>query len=122
MANDKLFQLIESLTKSEKRYFKLFSKKTNPLGEKNYLKLFDTLEGLDKYEETILIKKLKEQYQIASEQEMPGIQVIEQAYPAERKIKPVRSRIVISTTLITFFFAMLGALLVEEVRFIKEQL
>lgn len=68
------------------------------------------------------IKKLKEQYQIASEQEMPGIQVIEQAYPAERKIKPVRSRIVITTTLITFFFAMLGALLVEEVRFIKEQL
>lgn len=68
------------------------------------------------------IKKLKEQYQIASEQEMPGIQVIEQAYPAERKIKPVRSKIVIATTLITFFFALLGTLLVEEVKLIKEQL
>jgi capsular polysaccharide biosynthesis protein len=68
------------------------------------------------------IKKLKEQYQIASEQEMPGIQVIEKAYPAERKIKPVRSKIVIATTLITFFFAMIGALFIEEVKYIKEQL
>ncbi len=73
----------------------------------------------DEYQE---IKKLKEQYQIASEQEMPGIEVIEKAYPADRKIKPIRSKIVIATTLITFFFAMLGALLVEEVKVIKEQL
>lgn len=68
------------------------------------------------------IKKLKEQYQIASEQEMPGIQVIEKAYPAERKIKPVRSKIVVATTLITFFFAIIGALFIEEVKYIKEQL
>ncbi len=73
-------------------------------------------------ESFVEIKKLKEQYQIASEQEMPGIQVIEKAYPAERKIKPVRSKIVIATTLITFFFAMIGALFIEEVKYIKEQL
>lgn len=73
----------------------------------------------DEYKE---LKQLTEQYAIAAEQEMPGIEIIEKAYPAERKIKPVRSKIVIGTTLITFFFACLAALLVEQVKWLKEQL
>jgi uncharacterized protein involved in exopolysaccharide biosynthesis len=68
------------------------------------------------------LKKLSEQYQIAAQQEMPGIEIIEQAYPAERKIKPVRSKIVIVSSLFIFFFACLGALLIEEIQWIRKQL
>ena len=68
------------------------------------------------------IKKLAEQYEIAAAQEMPGIQIIEPAYAAERKIKPVRSKIVIASTLFTFFFACLAALLMEQIKWIREQL
>ena len=73
----------------------------------------------DEYKE---IKKLAEQYEIAASQEMPGIQIIENAYPAEKKIKPVRSKIVVASTLFIFFFACLGALLMEQIKWIREQL
>lgn len=73
----------------------------------------------DEYKE---IKNLKEQYDIAAQQEMPGIQVIESAYAAERKIKPIRSRIVVVSTFLSFFFACLFALLAEQIIWLKEQL
>lgn len=44
-----LFQLIKSLTKSEKRYFKLSSSLQS--GEKNYMKLFDAIEAQNEYDE-----------------------------------------------------------------------
>ena len=44
-----LFHLIESLTKSEKRFFKLNS--TLQSGEKNYIKIFDFIEKQKKYDE-----------------------------------------------------------------------
>ncbi|MFK8038189.1 MAG: hypothetical protein AB8B74_07875 [Crocinitomicaceae bacterium] len=44
-----LFNLIESLTKSEKRFFKLNS--TLQSGEKNYIKIFDFVEKQKKYDE-----------------------------------------------------------------------
>lgn len=44
-----LFNLIESLTKSEKRFFKLNS--TLQSGEKNYIKIFDFIEKQKKYDE-----------------------------------------------------------------------
>ena len=44
-----LFQLIKSLTKSEKRYFKLSS--TLQSGEKNYIKLFEAIENQFIYDE-----------------------------------------------------------------------
>jgi tetratricopeptide (TPR) repeat protein len=43
--SDKLFQLIKSLTKAEKRYFKLFTSIYG--GRKNYLCLFDTIDAYD---------------------------------------------------------------------------
>lgn len=51
-----LFQLIKSLTKSEKRYFKLSSSLQS--GEKNYLKLFESIELQDEYDE----ESIKEQF------------------------------------------------------------
>lgn len=56
----KLFPLIKNLTKSEKRYFKLFCNKISPGKEKSYLKLFSQMEALEKYDEHKLIKTLNE--------------------------------------------------------------
>ena len=44
-----LFDLIKSLTKSEKRFFKLSSSLQS--GDKNYLKIFDTIEKQEIYDE-----------------------------------------------------------------------
>lgn len=65
---------------------------------------------------------LAEQYALAAQQQMPGVQVIEYAYPAERKLKPVRSRIVVITVFLTFVLSCLGALAFEQALYIKEQL
>lgn len=52
-----LFQLIRSLSKSEKRYFKLSSSLQS--GEKNYMKLFDAVELQDSYDEDAIKEKFK---------------------------------------------------------------
>ncbi len=51
-----LFDLVKSLTKSEKRFFKLSSSLQQ--GDKNYLKIFDCIEDMEVYDE----EYLKEQY------------------------------------------------------------
>lgn len=53
---DELVRLILSLTKSEKRYFKIFSSLQG--GEKSYLKLFDVIEKLEDYNEEKIKKVL----------------------------------------------------------------
>ena len=54
---DDLFQLIKSLTKSEKRYFKLINSKKS--GEKNnYIRLFDAIDKQKDYNE----EKIKKQF------------------------------------------------------------
>lgn len=50
-----LFNLIKSLSKSEKRYFKMYS--AFQAGEKNYLKLFDAIEKQEEYDEEHIKKK-----------------------------------------------------------------
>lgn len=51
--SEELFQLIKSLTKSEKRYFHIhFS------GEKVYQRLFDIVEKQEKYDETEIVERL----------------------------------------------------------------
>jgi hypothetical protein len=47
--SDQLFQLIKSLSKTEKRYFKLFASMQG--GEKKYLTLFDAIASQDVYDE-----------------------------------------------------------------------
>lgn len=54
----KLYSLIQNLSKSEKRYFKLNSKQSVRDKGKNYLKLFDLLEKMPQYDEQELEKKL----------------------------------------------------------------
>jgi hypothetical protein len=54
---DELVRLILSLTKSEKRYFKMFSALQG--GEKTYLKLFEAIEKMEEYDEARVKKIFK---------------------------------------------------------------
>lgn len=57
--SNELFVLIKSLTKSEKRFFKLSS--AIQTGEKNYLKIFDFIDNLEEYNEEELKEEFKQE-------------------------------------------------------------
>ena len=52
--NEALFDLIHSLTKSEKRYFKLMSSRHTIGDENNYIRLFDAIGKQSTYSEAEL--------------------------------------------------------------------
>lgn len=54
-----LFELIKSLSKSEKRYFKLLSSRHTIGDENNYVRLFDFIDKQDVYDEDQLFKEFK---------------------------------------------------------------
>jgi tetratricopeptide (TPR) repeat protein len=56
-----LFRLIKSLTKSEKRYFKLFTSFSGDRKENNSLKLFDAIDDQTEYDEIALKEKFKKE-------------------------------------------------------------
>lgn len=57
-SSDKVFQLIRSLSKAEKRYFKVYTSKQ--AGDKNnHQLLFDAIDKQKEYDETLLKKNLK---------------------------------------------------------------
>jgi hypothetical protein len=56
---DTLFQLVCSLEKAEKRNFKLFIKRSSSNEDLKIIELFDALDKLTDYDETILLKRLK---------------------------------------------------------------
>jgi len=56
-SSDDLFKLVKSLTKSEKRYFKLSVSKYSSAEESNYLTLFDAIDSQQEYDEEKLKKK-----------------------------------------------------------------
>lgn len=55
-----LFDLIRSLSKSEKRYFKIYTTKNKYSDEKQYIKLFDLIDKQTYYDEAKLMKKVPE--------------------------------------------------------------
>lgn len=58
-ASNHLFDLIKNLSKSEKRYFKVFSSR-HTIGEENgYIKLFDFIDKMDEYDEDLVFKHFK---------------------------------------------------------------
>lgn len=60
-ASDTLHRLIKSLSKAEKRYFKIYSSR-HVIGEKNnYQSLFDAIDKQEEYDEDKLFKKFKNQ-------------------------------------------------------------
>ena len=66
--------------------------------------------------------KLADEYALAAQQTMPGIEIIERAYPAEKKLKPVRSKICLAITFLAFILACLGAIAMDQVAYIKAEL
>ena len=52
-----LFDLVQALTMSEKRYFKLFIKKQSTTLQNNHLRLFDAVNAMAQYDEARLKKK-----------------------------------------------------------------
>lgn len=56
--SEQLFRLIKSLTKSEKRQFKILSNRISPQETKKFVALFDAVDGLSQYDETALKRKV----------------------------------------------------------------
>ena len=54
---DNLFVLIKSLTKSEKRQFKLYVGRMDSNEDSKFLKLFNLLDKMDFYNEDLILKK-----------------------------------------------------------------
>ena len=54
-----LFNLIKTLTKSEKRYFKIEASKHGGDKKNHYVKLFDAIEAMNEYDEEALKKKFR---------------------------------------------------------------
>lgn len=54
---DALFQLIRSLTRGEKRNFRILAQLTS--GDKKYVQLFDVIDALEEYDELKIFKKFK---------------------------------------------------------------
>src|SRR5690554_2212606 len=55
--SDELFNLIKSLNRSEKRYFKLFVDSTGGNSPKKYIRLFDLIDQQDDFDEEKILKK-----------------------------------------------------------------
>ncbi|MDH5474519.1 MAG: hypothetical protein OEX22_02390 [Cyclobacteriaceae bacterium] len=55
---DPLFILIKTLTKSEKRNFKLFVRRTNSKEEAKFIQLFDALDTMESLDDKVLFKKV----------------------------------------------------------------
>ncbi len=58
-STDLLFQLIKSLEKGEKRNFKLYVKRNSGGEDLKIVQLFDALDKMEEYDETVLLKKNK---------------------------------------------------------------
>lgn len=54
---DSLFNLIKSLSKAEKRHFKLYAKRTNAERDTKFIQLFDTLDQLKEYDEKEVLSR-----------------------------------------------------------------
>lgn len=55
---DQLFTLIKSLTKAEKRNFKLYANRFDGSGDTKFIQLFDVLDKLPDYDDDLIIKRL----------------------------------------------------------------
>jgi len=58
-ASDELFQLIKSLSKNEKRYFRLFVSRQSESSTKKFVKLFDAIDKQKEYNEAVILVREK---------------------------------------------------------------
>ncbi|MFN8286609.1 MAG: hypothetical protein U0V74_07655 [Chitinophagales bacterium] len=65
---------------------------------------------------------IKEQMEVSLKSNSSSLFVVEGAFAADRREKPVRSLVVLITMLITAFVSILGVMLIEELQDIRKQL
>jgi capsular polysaccharide biosynthesis protein len=65
---------------------------------------------------------IKGQIDVSLKNNESSLFILEEAFPADRREKPVRSLVVLITMLITIFVSVIGVLLIEQIREIKAQL
>ena len=68
------------------------------------------------------LQNIRGQLEISMKNNETSLSVLEVAYPADRREKPVRSLVVLITMLVIGFVSVLGVLLIEQMREIKAQL
>ncbi|HMQ50187.1 MAG TPA: hypothetical protein PKA00_22460 [Saprospiraceae bacterium] len=59
-SKDQLFLLIKSLTKAEKRNFKLYANRIDSTGDTLFIRLFDVLDKMTDYDEEMVLKKISD--------------------------------------------------------------
>lgn len=65
---------------------------------------------------------IRQQMEVALKSNASSLFVVEKATPADRREKPIRSLVVLITMLLTAFISIIGVMLIEQVKDIKEQL
>jgi hypothetical protein len=63
--SESLFFLICSLTKAEKRAFKLYARRSGPDGDVKFVRLFDLLDEQTEYDEAMLLRKMPDLTSVA---------------------------------------------------------
>lgn len=89
-------------------------------GNANYKALIQMQENL--LEELNHWNSLSNQYKAVAGNNFKSLFIIEQAYPAERKDRPVRWIIVVSATLIAFVLSIFASLFFEKYKEIRQEL
>lgn len=88
----------------EQRYKEILSKQNNSTREINSL---FTIKG---------------QMEVSLKNSDSSLYILEKAFPADKKLKPVRWLVVTITLFITLFVSVIGVLCIEQIRDIKQQL
>lgn len=68
------------------------------------------------------LTSIRGQMEVTLENNESSLFVLEEAFAADRRSKPVRWLVVVVTTFMVFFISIIGVLLIEQIRDIKEQL
>lgn len=76
----------------------------------------NAIEDLNKF------TTLYEQHELSAEQDVSSLYILEKAYPANKKSKPIRWLICVSTTLIAAFLAIIGAIMAEKFKEFRQAL
>lgn len=65
---------------------------------------------------------LEDQYDASARETISSLYVVDIAYPAVKKVRPVRWLICVSTVLGSFLFAVLAVLLIDRIHLLREEL
>ena len=65
---------------------------------------------------------IKEQMEVAMKSSSSSLFIVEKAFPADRRDKPVRSLVVAITMLVTMFVSVIGVFLIEQWKELKSQI